>query len=143
MLQRIQSIWLLLAGAFTATTFRFPFYAGSYQIPGSGPVVPPMPMELNAQTALLYTILTAIICGLAFVTIFLYGNRKLQLRFSIFGLLLSLGLLALYFVKMTGFVSGTMALSSIFYFAVPLCFFLAIRGVVRDEKLIRSMDRLR
>ncbi|GAB4094508.1 DUF4293 domain-containing protein [Flaviaesturariibacter terrae] len=143
MLQRIQSVWLLLAAAFAATTFRFPFYSGEYRDPKWTSVVPPMHLELTAQTSLLYTILTALLCGLAFVTIFLYGNRKLQLRFCIFGLLLSLLLLALYFVKLTGFAGGTMALSSIFYFVIPVSFFLAIRGVVRDQKLIRSMDRLR
>ena len=143
MLQRIQSVWLLLAGAFAATTFRFPFYSGEYRNPSWSPVIPPMRMELSAQSWLLYLILTALLCGLAFVTIFLYGNRKLQLRFCIVGLLLALALLALYFVKMTGFLTGTMALSSVFYFAVPVCFFMAIRGVVRDEKLVRSIDRLR
>lgn len=144
MLQRIQSVWLLLAGAFTATTYRFPIYVGSYRNPSWGKMVPAMPgQQLNAQASLLLTIVTALVCGLAFLTIFLFGNRKLQLRFSIVGLLLSLALLTLYFLLFVHFTEGTMALSSIFYFAIPICFFLAIRGVVRDEKLIRSMDRLR
>ncbi|RYY95714.1 MAG: DUF4293 family protein [Chitinophagaceae bacterium] len=143
MLQRIQSVWLLLAGAFTATTFRFPFYSGPYRIPGASPMVPPMPMELSAQTNTLLTILAAVMCGLSLVTIFLYNNRKMQQRFAIVGLLFALAFLALCFVHVAQFQGGTMALSSIFYFAIPVCFFLAIRGVVRDEKLIRSMDRLR
>ncbi|RYZ16604.1 MAG: DUF4293 family protein [Chitinophagaceae bacterium] len=139
MLQRIQSIWLLLAGAFAATTFRFPFYSGVLKPEATALAGP----ELNAQAILWLTILTAIICGLAFVTIFLYGNRKMQLRFSIIGLFLSIGLLALYFLQLGNFTSGVMALSCMFYFAIPICWFLAIRGIVRDEKLIRSMDRLR
>ncbi|RYY89498.1 MAG: DUF4293 family protein [Chitinophagaceae bacterium] len=143
MLQRIQSVWLLLAGAAAAVTFRFPFYSGSWRDITWTAAVPPMPKELNAQSSLLLTILTALICGLAFVTIFLYGNRKMQLRFAVVGLVLSLVLLALYFLEFAQFVEGTMALSSVFYFAIPICFFLAIRGVVRDNKLIRSMDRLR
>jgi hypothetical protein len=31
MLQRIQSVWLLLAAAFDAVTFRFPFYSGDWE----------------------------------------------------------------------------------------------------------------
>jgi len=139
MLQRIQSVWLLLAGAFAATTFRFPFYRGTVK-PG---ITSLATQELNAQSTLLLTIGTALVCGLAFVIIFLYGNRKGQLRFSIVGLLLSLALLALYFIFLRSYADGVMALSCIFYFAVPVCFILAIRGIVRDEKLIRSMDRLR
>ncbi|RYY98287.1 MAG: DUF4293 family protein [Chitinophagaceae bacterium] len=139
MLQRIQSIWLLLAGAFAATTFRFPFYSGTLK-PGVTTLTNP---ELNANADIWLTILTALVCGLAFVTIFLYGNRKMQLRFAIIGLFLSIGLLALYMLQMSNYDTGVMALSCIFYFAIPVCFFLAIRGVVRDQKLIRSMDRLR
>ncbi|MGZ5286945.1 MAG: DUF4293 family protein, partial [Flavisolibacter sp.] len=30
MIQRIQSIWLLLAAVFAAITFRFPFYTGDW-----------------------------------------------------------------------------------------------------------------
>jgi hypothetical protein len=141
MLQRIQSVWLLLAGAFAATTFRFPFYSGTRKLlPNDQMIASP---ELNAQASIWLTVLTAIICGLAFVTIFLYGNRKLQLRFTIIDLFLSLGLLALYFLKLSDFTSGVLALSCVFYFAVPVCFFLAIRGIIRDNRLIRSMDRLR
>lgn len=139
MLQRIQSIWLLLAGAFTATTFRFPFYSGMLK-PEWGATVS---FELNAQSDIWITVLTALICGLSFVTIFLYGNRKLQLRFTIAGLLLALGLLTLYVLHLGRFATGVMALSSVFYFAIPVCFLMAARGIVRDERLLRSMDRLR
>jgi hypothetical protein len=151
MLQRIQSIWLLLAGAFTATSFRFPFYSGmlvTKTAPLPYPNTPPVVVaaassELFAQSSIWLTILTALICGLAFITIFLYGNRKMQSRFTLLGLLLSIGLLAFYFVHLTHFISGVMALSSVFYFAIPVCFILALRGIRADDKLIRSMDRLR
>ncbi|TCJ14571.1 DUF4293 family protein [Flaviaesturariibacter flavus] len=143
MLQRIQSVWLLLGAAFAATTFRFPFYSGTLK-PGATTFADPAPgPELNALATIWLTILTAVICGLALVTIFLYGNRKMQLRFSIIGLFLSIGLLALYFLQLGNFATGVMALSCIFYFAIPVCWFLAIRGIIRDDKLIRSMDRLR
>jgi hypothetical protein len=41
------------------------------------------------------------------------------------------------------FSTGTVALWAIFYFAILGCFILAARGILKDEKLIRSMDRLR
>ena len=46
MLQRIQSIWLLLAAAFDAITFRFPFYSGDWERDTIAAVV-----DLNAKTA--------------------------------------------------------------------------------------------
>jgi hypothetical protein len=81
MIQRIQSVWLLLAAAFDAMTFRFPFYSGDWLKDLS-----PLPVDLNANTTIWITILTAITGGLAFVTIFLYNNRKLQLKLCYLGI---------------------------------------------------------
>jgi hypothetical protein len=138
MLQRIQSVWLLLAAAFDAVTFRFPFYSGDWERDTVAAVI-----DLNAKTTIWLTILTVLTGILAFVTIFLFDNRKLQLRLSFLGIFLTIVLLTLYFVEMGNFYSGTIALWVIFYFAILVCFILAARGIRRDEKLVRSMDRLR
>lgn len=138
MLQRIQSVWLLLAAAFDATTFRFPFYSGAWRR-NTLPVV----VDLNAKTTIWLTILTVITGLLAFITIFLYDNRKLQLKLCYLGVFLSVVLLTMYFVEMGQFLSGNVAFWVIFYFAILCCFILAARGIWKDEKLIKSMDRLR
>ena len=138
MLQRIQSVWLLLAAAFDAVTFRFPFYSGDWEKDTIAAVI-----DLNAKTTIWLTILTVITGILAFVTIFLFDNRKLQLRLSYLGVFLSAVLITLYFLEMDNFYSGTIALWVIFYFAILVCFILATRGITKDEKLIKSMDRLR
>jgi hypothetical protein len=44
---------------------------------------------------------------------------------------------------MGNFYNGNIALWAIFYFAVLIFFILAARGISKDEKLIKSMDRLR
>jgi hypothetical protein len=138
MLQRIQSVWLLLAAAFDVTTFRFPFYSGDWMKDTS-----PMMVDLNANTTIWFTILTVLAGGLAFANIFLFKNRKLQLRLCFLGIFITLALLTLYFLEMGNFYNGNIALWAIFYFAVLIFFILAARGISRDQKLIRSMDRLR
>lgn len=138
MIQRIQSVWLLLASIFEAITFRFPFYVGDWEkdtIPDT--------IGLNAQLTTPLTILTVATGVLAFVTIFLFGNRKLQLRLTYAGLLLTAVLLLLYFLEMGNFNGGDMALWCLFYFAVFLFYLLAARGIQKDQKLIKSLDRLR
>lgn len=138
MLQRIQSIWLLLAAAFAAITFRFPFYSGDWlkdTVPGA--------IDLNALTTIWLTIVTVMTGVLAFVNIFLFDNRKLQLKLCYLGIFLTVVLLVMYFMEMLHFASGTIALWCIFYFAILGCYILAARGIWKDEKLIRSMDRLR
>lgn len=139
MIQRIQSVWLLLAAAFDAVTFRFPIYNGDWTKDTTQAAI-----ELNANTTIWFTILTVLAGGLAFANIFLFKNRPLQLRLCYLGIFITLVLLTLYGLEIgNAFYSGTIALWSIFYVAVLIFFILAIRGIRRDQKLIRSLDRLR
>lgn len=128
MIQRIQSIWLLLAAVFAALTFVLPFAIGV--------------SEINAQSSTWLTIVTALAGALAFVDIFLFSNRKLQFRLCIVGILLTLIMLALAFMELSK-ARGTLALSCLIYFAVLGFYFMAAAGIRKDEKLIKSMDRLR
>jgi hypothetical protein len=138
MIQRIQSIWLFLASIFNAITFRFPFYVGDWEKDTVEQVI-----DLNAQTTTLLTVITVVTGLLALVNIFLFSNRKLQLRLTYAGLLLSAVLLALYFLEIGNFYRGDIALWSLFYFAIFVFYLLAARGIRNDQKLIRSLDRLR
>ena len=138
MIQRIQSVWLLLAAAFDAVTFRFPFYSGDWQKDAVPAVV-----DLNARSTPWFTILSVIAGALALATIFLFRNRKLQLKLCYLGIFLTVVLLTMYFLEINNFYSGNIALWAIFYFAILISFILAVQGVRKDQKLIRSLDRLR
>jgi phosphatidylserine synthase len=138
MIQRIQSIWLLLAAVFAAITFRFPFYNGDWLKD-----TVQAPVNLDATTTPWLTIVTAFVGVLAFLTIFFYGNRKTQLRLTYVGILLTVVMLVLYFLELENFASGSITLWSIFYFAILGFYYLAARGIWKDQKLIRSLDRLR
>ena len=138
MLQRIQSIWLLLAAMFDATTFRFPFYIGDW-----AKDTLPAVIDLNALTTVWLTILTVLDGILAFATIFVFNDRKIQLKLCYLGIFLTMVLLTMYFINMGDFYTGSVAIWAIFYFAILGCYILAARGIWRDEKLIKSMDRLR
>lgn len=138
MLQRIQSVWLLLAAAFDAVTFRFPFYSGDWIKDKFLYVI-----DLNANTTIWLTILTVITGLIAFITIFLFNNRKLQLKLCYLGIFLTAVLLTMYFLETQNFIGGNVAIWVIFYFAILLCFIMAVRGILKDEKLIKSLDRLR
>jgi CDP-diglyceride synthetase len=138
MLQRIQSVWLLLAAAFDAITFRLPFYRGDYVLDRLQ-----LTVDLNATINPWITILTVLTGILAFVTIFLFNNRKLQLKLTYVGIFLTLLLLTVYFLEIGNFSSGNVAIWAVFYFGILGCFILSARGIWKDEKLVKSMDRLR
>lgn len=138
MLQRIQSVWLLLAAVFDAITFRFPFYSGDWIKDNFLYVI-----DLNAKTTIWFSILTVANGILAFVTIFLYGNRKKQLRLTYLGTFLTALLLTLYFLEIKNFIGGNIAIWVVFYFAILFCYIFAANGILKDQKLIKSLDRLR
>jgi len=136
MIQRIQSIWLLLAAVFAFLTFKLPFYQGAVMEAAVKP-------QVDAQSTIWLTIVAALTGALAFINIFFFNNRKLQLRICIFGIILTLLLIALCFVEMSKFANGSLALSCIIYFAILAFYIMALNGIRKDEKLIKSMDRLR
>jgi peptidoglycan/LPS O-acetylase OafA/YrhL len=138
MLQRVQSIWLLIIALFAAVTFRFPFYTGDY-IPDGIPDV----VDLNATFTIFHAIMTVMTGALAFVNIFLYSNRKLQLKLCYVGIFFTVLLLVMYFMEINHFSNGSIALWCLFHFGILALYIMAARGIYNDEKLIKSMDRLR
>ena len=141
MIQRIQSIWLLLAAVFAAITFKFPFFSGNRTVDAATNVIEFTP--LDATTTIWLSILTVLTGAVAFINIFLFDNRKLQLKLSYLGIFLSVLLLVMYFIEMGKYSTGNITLWCIFPFAILGFYILAARGIWKDEKLIKSMDRLR
>ncbi len=80
MIQRIQSIWLLLAAVASLLTFKFSFYFGQ-RVGGL------INEDLNAASGLLLIIFAAATGIGSFIAIFLYKDRKTQLRIAIVALL--------------------------------------------------------
>jgi peptidoglycan/LPS O-acetylase OafA/YrhL len=98
---------------------------------------------------ILFILVLAAIAG-AFVTIFLFKNRKLQMKLSrmvIVICIISFLLAILLFVKDYGLLKeGTEVTIGYGYLSPLLALIftiLALRYIRKDEKLIRSSDRLR
>jgi glucan phosphoethanolaminetransferase (alkaline phosphatase superfamily) len=138
MIQRQQTLWLLLAGVAAFFTFQYPFFTGT-RLENNMSVV----AELDAGSNFFLLVLTGITIIVALISIFLFKDRKTQLRVVIAGILLSFVLLILYFVDAQKFDKGHFALSAILAVLVPASFCLAARGIYRDQKLIKSLDKLR
>ena len=136
MIQRIQTIWLLLASACAFLSMKFPFYFIA---------VHPETIndQFNATNNMILLILTAILATLCLFTIFVFKQRNLQLWLTILAIVISLLNIFLYFTYKKDNPGGGIALTSVFVFIIPIFLFLAARGIYRDKKLVRSMDRLR
>lgn len=141
MIQRIQSVWLLLAAAASFLTLKFSFYSGNIIKAGQ----PKVFSSLIATNDILLTITTVATGLLALIAIFLYKNRKLQTRLCMIALLLSGLNLVLFYIQVKKFVprEGNYDLTAALAIVVPVLIILAIRGIYRDQKLVKSLDRLR
>ncbi|MCH5598088.1 DUF4293 domain-containing protein [Niabella ginsengisoli] len=139
MIQRKQTLWLLLSTVCSGLTFKFPFYSGTVA-PGVENVTGP---ELSAVDNIPLIALTAVIVILSAVTIFLFKDRRKQIQFSILGLLMSIGLIALYWSYTSSFATGNIAITAILTLFILIGFFFAISGIRKDQKLIKDLNRLR
>jgi hypothetical protein len=138
MIQRQQTLWLLLATIGALFTFMFPFVTGKTLQNGAT-----VDHAVNASSNIILLILTIISLLLSSMTIFLYKNRRLQMKLCVLGMLVSAGMLVLYILEMRKFVTSTLALFCILPLIVFISFILAYRGVRKDEKLVRSLDKIR
>ena len=137
MIQRIQSIWLLLAGICAFATLKLSFYSGSI------PSTPEVYDKLNGADNFYIMALTIAVGVLCMVTIFLYQNRPLQLKLSFAAMLAQVLLLVLMVNKTKAFESGTFSLTALVYAAIPVLLFLAIKGIRADERIVKESNRLR
>ncbi|HMJ48493.1 MAG TPA: DUF4293 domain-containing protein [Ferruginibacter sp.] len=136
MIQRIQSVWLLLASACAFISLKVPYYSGTTN---DG-----IPSHKLLGTENFYLMLLTIAIGvLALITIFLYKNRTLQLRLCILGILLEALLIFLYYREVHTFREGTYSLTALLQACIVLFFFLAARGVSNDNNIIKDSNRLR
>jgi cytochrome c biogenesis factor len=138
MIQRQQTLWLLLSAISSLLSFMFPFVTGKLTV---NEVTEEKTITAGSEFILL--ILTGLMLIIAAVTIFLYKNRKQQLTLCIIGTLLSAGVIFLYIMEVRKLTTSTLALASILPFLALLGFILAWRNIRKDEKLIKSLDKLR
>jgi hypothetical protein len=73
----------------------------------------------------------------------MYKNRRQQIWLTVAAAGLSIINIILYFSELKKFTSGNMALTSVFALAIRFFLLLAINGMWKDEKLVKSLDRLR
>lgn len=151
MIQRIQSIWLLLAAVTILCLLFVPVLSAffdntQYTLYGTGLNVNGN-KSTNDTTNNLPLIVSVILAGLiSLVNIFNFKNRKLQIRIASLNILLMLGL-SFWLSHLMNAATGLNNIEiepGLFFPIIAIGFtLLAIRGIKQDENLIKSADRLR
>ena len=141
MIQRVQSIYLLLAALSAAALFALPFATAPAETEG---ILQDGAFDISDHVGLI--VLTALIALIALGTIFLYSNRTLQMNLGKLNIVLLMGLLGLAaYLYTTIPTTATVALG--IGLGIPLLVLvftlLANRNIQKDDRLVRSADRLR
>ena len=140
MLQRRQTLWMLCAAICGALTFKLPFFTGNLQTdPAKGVAMNSLTAVSNLWLGIIGVVLTLGIL----VNIFNFKKRRQQLLITVVLILLSLLNIVLYWFAHTKYIDGTFSLSALLALAIPVFLILAARGISKDERLVKSADRLR
>lgn len=152
MIQRIQSIWLLLACVTISCLIFIPIAnttVGSvqYVVTAQGLYEKVGDQAKQIEASLPIFISTIAIAVLCVFNIFNFRKRALQKRIAIVTIVLIIGLsfwCSLFAKKIPGGLENANYNIGLFLPVVTILFItLAIRGINNDEKLIKSADRLR
>jgi Domain of unknown function (DUF4293) len=147
MLQRKQTLWMLLAAICAVLTFKLSFYHGQVAVGQYGHelrYLTAWPHFINGRSGsmLILIVTIALIIGIGW-NIFNYKTRSKQLWITIGLIVLSLLNIVLYCYDISEFQEGGLSLTAVVALAIPVLLFMAARGIRKDEKLVKSADRLR
>lgn len=152
MIQRIQSIWLLLACVTISCLIFVPIVNTSigsvqYLLTAQGIYEKVGEQSKQIEASLPVLISTIAIALLALFNIFNFRKRALQKRIALVTIVLIIGLsfwCSQYAKKIPGGLENANYNVGLFLPVIAIFFILlAIRGINNDEKLIKSADRLR
>ena len=151
MIQRIQSLYLLISAILGVVCLSMPL--GQFLTAHSEPYAQLYNLWVKsletgshsfAPWALFALLLIA--TSLTFLDIFLYKHRALQMRMLSLCMILLVGYYAylVFFVYMyKGDGSFIPSVTAALPFVCIVLDYLAFRGILKDEMLVRSLDRLR
>ncbi|NBC83594.1 MAG: DUF4293 family protein [Bacteroidetes bacterium] len=154
MIQRIQTIYLLASCILIAFMIDMPMLqlagtnGGIFLFKSYGVI------SIGDDTVNIYNtwpllIMFIAIASISLFTIFLYKNRQLQIRLTIYNMILQVGLTGVIYFFYISF-NKEMSIDHISY-EISLAFpvialifnYLALRNIRKDEAIIQSMNRLR
>lgn len=172
MIQRIQTLYLLIVATLLAVVLFAPLakftvvsdgqtatYALTAQgmkeyVPETvvdGVIQAPAGEEYILRTPYM-VVLVALGALLALVVVFLFRNRLAQIRFCFVEMVLAGGtqVFAAFYIyrayhtlQLYGDSTTVFSLASVLPLVALILCYLALRGVMRDESLVRSLDRIR
>ena len=154
MIQRIQTVYLALAALLSALLMKGSIakMVGSggedYMLTWKGIFLNVDGISEVVEKSYPLTLVIILTVILFTISIFLFRNRKLQIRVTVLTTLLNIGslLLILFYTFFVGNRLGAeyiFGIKMVFPLAGSIFGYLAFRGILKDELLVKSYDRIR
>src|SRR5476649_1800035 len=99
MIQRIQTLWLLFASALAFATLKISFFSGNIMVENVKQF-----QRFTAMGNIFLMILTVVVALGSLIAIFLFKNRKLQMRIAAGMMILSIVNLVIYYLQTKNFI---------------------------------------
>lgn len=144
MIQRIQSIWLLLAALCNAGLFYFDIFHTEAAV---NALIPATQLRINDHYPSLLIALVIIVLPL--VAIFMFKQRKRQRMMAVLSMVFTIGFISSAIMRVTNFqnanpaAQGSYSIGAVLPVIAIVFLAMAIRGINKDERLVKSTDRLR
>ena len=148
MIQRVQTIWMILAAIAVFLSIKFSFYSGTLTIQDGVNAATTMATDgsyqlVTATGNFLILILTSALGTGIVINIFLFKHRSIQIRIIIAAILMECLIVFLYFRQTQKFSQGNFNIWAILHILIIVFLILAARGIYKDSKLIKESNRLR
>lgn len=146
MIQRIQTIWLFLASLLSGALFISPLY--KYNVNTASGIEAQWLQANNFYPLLIVAVVMTLV---PLAAIFMYGDRKKQKRMSFIFILSCVSFITIMVMRIAHLRTSIQGISndqyaipgSVIPFIAAVFGAMAIFNINKDEKLVRSMDRLR
>ncbi len=151
MIQRIQTLYMTVVVVMMWTLF-FTSPAALTSVDGNtiielGLDALPTADNGNEMSTVIMRVYVAIVAVLTMLCIVLYRKRRIQMRISIFTLLLCIG----YYVLFGIYIYAAIGMDYLIEWKLPVTFplvaailmYLSFRAILHDELLVKSLDRIR
>ena len=136
MIQRVQTLWMILAAIAVFLTIKFSFYSGTLALDNSYQTV-------TATDNFFILILTSALGTGIVINIFLFKTRSIQIRILIAAMLVECLVIFMYIRETNQFSEGNFSLWAGLHLVIILFLIFAAKGIFNDSKLIKESNRLR
>lgn len=148
MIQRAQTLWMILAATAVFLTIKFSFYSGTLAFQNGADAVTAMAVNgsyhlVKATDNFLTLILTSALGTGIIINIFLFKHRSVQIRIIIAAIIVECLIVFLYIRETGNYSQGNFNIWSILHILIILFLILAAKGIYHDSKLIKESNRLR